>query len=370
MGLKGQRLTPEDQLFILTQATLYLSATRGLGAPEMRICYERAEFLCDSVNRPLLQYMAVIGHWRFSLATDKLPAAMKIAKRVYLLAQEHNDPALMMGAYRALAGTLYFLGDFQSARQHAMRCLGIWRSRNVQSVMEDLDAPAVVCLCYRALCEWYLGEISFSQSTMAEAISLAKELNDMHALVRALWFAGHLAHFERNPVEVGRLASDLIELSTYQDFAFWLPGGKVLRGWARAAIDSAAEGISWIEEGIEDTRASGVMLMVQYWLALKAEALYLAERTSEALEAIKEAEALVESSVERWWYAELHRLRGVFLAATDAEETQIEASFCAAINIANQQKSVSLEKRAQATYAEYQRQKASGSGGRGIRLPL
>jgi hypothetical protein len=36
-----------------------------------------------------------------------------------------------------------------------------------------------------------------------------------------------------------------------------------------------------------------------------------------------------------------------------AKEVQIEASFCAAIRIAKEQKSVSLEKRDQATYAEY-----------------
>jgi hypothetical protein len=65
-----------------------------------------------------------------------------------------------------------------------------------------------------------------------------------------------------------------------------------------------------------------------------------------------------------------HRLRGVFLAAMDAEEAQIEASFCEAVRIAKEQKSVSLEKRAEANYAEYRRQKASGSGGRGFRLAL
>jgi len=78
---------------------------------------------------------------------------------------------------------------------------------------------------------------------------------------------------------------------------------------------------------------------------------------------------VAERLEERYWRAELHRLRGVFLAAIGADETQIEASFCAAIRIAKEQKSLSLEKRAEATYAEY-RQKASGSGGRGFRLPL
>ncbi len=44
----------------------------------------------------------------------------------------------------------------------------------------------------------------------------------MHALAMALWHAGLLGHFERNPAEVERLASDLFELSTRQNFAIWL----------------------------------------------------------------------------------------------------------------------------------------------------
>jgi tetratricopeptide (TPR) repeat protein len=357
MGTEGQSLTAEDQLFILTQAGLYLSVTRGLGAPEARICYERAESLCHSLNRPLLLYLALIGQWRYSLITDKLTATMQIAQRVYSLAQKQNDSALLIGAYRALACTLCFLGDFDSARQYAMRGVQIWRSGGVQSPVEEIASPAVLFMCYGALSEWHLGEIASGRATMAEAISLAKELNDMHALAVALTFGAVLAHFERNPAEVERLASELIELSMRQNFVRWLPGGEVLRGWARCASGDTAEGISLIEDGIEDTRATGSTLMVPLFLALKAEALHLAHRTSEALEAIREAEALAERFEGRWWSAELHRLRGVFLAAMGAGETEIEASFCEAIRTAKQQKSVSLATRAEATYAEYRRQK-------------
>jgi hypothetical protein len=60
----------------------------------------------------------------------------------------------------------------------------------------------------------------------------------------------------------------------------------------------------------------------------------------------------------------------VFLTSIGADHAQIEASFCEAIRIAKEHKSVSLEKRAEATHPEYRCQKASGSGGRGFRLPL
>ena len=192
----------------------------------------------------------------------------------------------------------------------------------------------------------------------------------MHALTHSLWNAGFLAHFERDPIQAERCASELIELSTRQNFASWLAGAKVIRGWARSVSGDTAEGIAWIEHGIENMRAAGWVLCLPYALSIKAEALHLADRASEALEILREAEALAETRSERWWWAELHRLRGVFLATIGAEETQIEASFCEAIRTAKEQKSVSLEKRAEATYAEYHRQKASGSGGRGIRLPL
>jgi serine/threonine protein kinase/tetratricopeptide (TPR) repeat protein len=370
MGVEGQRLTAEDQLYILMQAGLLLTATRGLGAPEARICYERAEPLCHSLNRPLLLYVALIGRWRYSFMTDKLSVTMQIAERVYSLAQQHNDSALVIGACRALAFTLYYLGDFETALQYASRGAQIWHSGVMRFPAEELNAPVVSCLTFEALSEWHIGEIAACRTAMAKAISLAKELNDMHGLAVALIFAGILVHLEHNPVEVERLASDVIELATRQHFALWLAGGAVLRGWARSALGDTAQGISWIEKGIEDLRGTGSILNLPYCLGLKAEALHLANRTSEALETIEEAEALVERSEERWCSAELFRLRGVFLTTLGAAEEQIEASFGEAVRIAQEQKSPSLEKRASATYAEYRRQKASGPGGRGFRLPL
>jgi len=314
--------------------------------------------------------VALVGQWRYTLFNDKLSAAMQIAERVYSLARQQDDPRLMIWAYNSLAVTLFWLGDFEASGQNAMHGVRIWRSGNVQSRPEDVDTPIVGCLCHKAFCDWHLGEIASSQLTIAEAISLAKELNDTNALALALSGAADLAMYERNLAEVDRLTSDLIELSTRQNFAHWLHLADIYRGWARSASGDTAKGIPWIERGITDLRATGEVLGVGGLLAYKAEALYLADRTSEALEAISEAEALAERFKHRGVFSRLRRLRGVFLAAMGAEETQIEASFCAAINTAKQQKAVSLEKRAEATYAEYRRQKVGDSGGRGLRLPL
>ena len=107
-----------------------------------------------------------------------------------------------------------------------------------------------------------------------------------------------------------RRASDMIELSTRYGFALWLALGFVMRGWARSASGDTTAGISWIEDGIKDVQATSTMLFRLFHLALKAEALHLANRSAKALKAIGEAQALAEQSEERWWSAELHRLRG------------------------------------------------------------
>jgi hypothetical protein len=357
-GVEGQHLMAEDQLFILTQAGLYLTATRGYAAPEVRSCSERAESLCHSLNRPLLLYAALLSQWRYSLATDKLTLTMGIAKRVHSLADGLHNAALMVGAHRALATTLWMKGDFESGLQHARRGIQIWREGGAASLVEEVHAPAILCLSFGAICERMLGEIPSSQAMMKEALSLAKTLNDTHASAMALYVAAGLRHFENDPAGVERYASDLIELSTRQNFASWVAAGEILHGWVRSVSGHAAAGVLRIEEGINDWRATGITFSVPFWLALKAEALHLADRTSEALEAIKSAETLVERFEERWWSAELHRLRAVFLATLGADETQIEASFRAAIRIANEQKARSLAKRAEVTYAEYHRLKA------------
>ena len=123
------------------------------------------------------------------------------------------------------------------------------------SQVEEVDAPVVSCLFHKALSEWHLQEIASCHDAMAEAISLAKELNDMAALANAIFNSGVLAHFERDVSQAERSTSDVIELSTRHNLPFWLTIGSILRGWVRSVSGETVEGISCIEQGIEDYRA-------------------------------------------------------------------------------------------------------------------
>jgi tetratricopeptide (TPR) repeat protein len=289
-----------------------------MGAPEAGICYECAEAFCHSLNQPRLLFIALMGQYRYCLHTDKMSAAMQVAQRLYSLAQEQNDARLMLGAYAHFATAFYFLGEVETARQYARHGVQLWRSGGVQSYAEDYLTPVVSCLICWAMSEWHFGEIASCHALMDEAISIARELKDMNSLAMALSFAAALAYYARDPAEADRFASELMELSTRHNFMYWLAHAESYHGSARSVLGNPVEGISWIEQGIRDVRATGTVLGLPTHLARKAEALHLAGRTSEALEAINETEALAERFENRYWSAELHRLRAVFLATIGA----------------------------------------------------
>jgi hypothetical protein len=150
---------------------------------------------------------------------------------------------------------------------------------------------------------------------------------------------------------VERLASDVIELATASTSRPRWPVGRfcaVGRGVLQVKPRKAFSELK--RSGKPEGHRSD--LSVPYCLGLKAEALLRLGRTSDAFEVIMEAEALVERSEERWSAAELQRLRALCLAAAGADGAQIEAAFRQAITTAKQQESISLAKRAEASFSE------------------
>ena len=170
--VEAEHLTPEDQLFILMQTGLYLTATRGHATREVRICYERAEPLCHSLNHPVDLFAALIGQWRHSLLTDKLATTMQLAKRAYSAAREQDEVSLLTNAFRILAVTHYFSGNFKVARRYAQRGVQLGREGRIRSRFEEVNSPVVVCLSFDALCGWHFGETAlFSKHDGASRFS-------------------------------------------------------------------------------------------------------------------------------------------------------------------------------------------------------
>ena len=86
-------------------------------------------------------------------------------------------------------------------------------------------------------------------------------------------FSAALSNLKYDVAQTERVASEVIELSARYNFAQWLPSGNTL-AVGRSASGEASDGISWIEDGIRNHRATGGGAGHAFYLALKAEAFY------------------------------------------------------------------------------------------------
>ena len=137
-------------------------------------------------------------------------------------------------------------------------------------------------------------------------------------------------------------AQAAITLATELEFQSWLPWARVLEGWARAHQGQPAEGIAQLCDGIASWNATGSVILQPYFLALLAEAYVSNGRPADALATLDEALAVTERTDERYFEAELYRLKGELQNDASAGEALFQRS----IAIARRQAAKSFELRA------------------------
>jgi predicted ATPase len=176
---------------------------------------------------------------------------------------------------------------------------------------------------------------------------MAQEPAHPLSLAHALDYAATLHQFRREEQAAQACAEAAIALSAEQGFAVYLAHGTVLRGWALAEQGQAVEGIAQISSGLEAWRTTGAEVQRPYWLALLSEADGHAGQADRGLTWLDEALTVVHKTEERWWEAELHRLKGELLLALAADNhPQAEICFHQALEVARRQQAKSLELRA------------------------
>ena len=98
-----------------------------------------------------------------------------------------------------------------------------------------------------------------------------------------------------------------------------------------------------VRQGIAAFRASGAALYVLYFCTLLADVCDHLGHTEDGLQVLAEAHTLVEQHEERWWEAEVCRLRGVLLLRqTMPQPEEAETCFHQALAVARHQEAKSL----------------------------
>jgi tetratricopeptide (TPR) repeat protein len=198
---------------------------------------------------------------------------------------------------------------------------------------------------------WLLGYPEQAVQRSNDALALAQARENLFNLVNTLQLCIRLHRWrgERQIVEE-RLESSLA-LSTAYGFAMQAAMGKIAWGFVLTEHGDSA-GLALMHEGLTAYRATGSAVRQPWYLAELAEAHGKVGQAEEGLTVLTEALALVNDTNERWWEAELHRLKGELLIQQSSHNAaEAESCFQKAISIAQNQSAKSWELRAATSLA-------------------
>jgi predicted ATPase/DNA-binding winged helix-turn-helix (wHTH) protein len=343
--------TPERaQRELVLQTTLgpALMATKGYAAPEVEYAYARARELCQQVGETPQMFQAVWGLWYFYLVRAEFQIARELGDQLLNLAQRVQAPVLLLLAHRMLGQTLAFLGEFPTAHAHLEQEMTLYdlEQHRAFAALYGQD-QGVICRAWAALTLWGLGYPDQALQRSREALTLAQELVHPFSLAYAMCFAGMLCQLCRDVQAAQKRAAAAIALCTEQGFALYLARGTILRGWTMAEQGQGAAGLTQMRQGLVAYQATGAAVFRPYYLAFLAEACGKLGQAGEGLTLLDEALAAVHKTGERFYEAELYRLKGELLLVYSAENhRKAEACFQQALTVARRQQAKSSELRA------------------------
>ncbi|NOT54948.1 MAG: hypothetical protein HOP18_10110, partial [Deltaproteobacteria bacterium] len=218
---------------------------------------------------------------------------------------------------------------------------------------------------------------------------LAHGLAHPFSLAYALCLATVAHQYRREWNQTQEQAEAGIVLATEQRFPFWVAQCTIYRGRAVAEHGHATDGIEQIRWGIAAMRDTGAEVFQSYFLGLLAEAYLKDGQVEEGLATVAEALAFVDRTEERFYEAELWRIKGELRLAQEIKsqkskgksqksenpepraqslepQSEAEACFLKAIEVAQKQQAKSLELRAVMSLAQLWQQQGKQQEARQI----
>jgi predicted ATPase len=184
----------------------------------------------------------------------------------------------------------------------------------------------VACLSFLAWTFVALGYQDHAVACIRQAVSRAHALAHPFSLVFATHHAGIIHHLRREPQAAYASAETSLHMARTHGFPLFVGANLVLQGWALAMHGRATEALAQMEQGLAMSQATGHKVFYPWNLALMAEAYGQAGQFAAALTVVVEALTIIDTTEERMWEAELHRLKGETCLAQAAENHAVAAA--------------------------------------------
>jgi predicted ATPase len=244
--------------------------------------------------------------------------------------------------------TCWYFGDFAGAHQHFQETIELYdQGRHAGFADRFGQDPRASAEILDALTLWVLGRIDEALRLGDRALADAEAIAHAPTMVQALVYAARLGLLRYSPEAVATYSQALADIvSRYDLRGFWAGSAAFFQGWAKWSDGAEQSRLAEMRQGIETIREQGSVWGLANLEAALAEAQASAGETDAGLRRLDDALAELKVTENRWYEAEMYRIRaGILLKRNPADTAATEQSLQAAIAIAQSQKARSFELR-------------------------
>ena len=334
-----------------------LVASKGPAAPEAGEAYLRARTLCERLDDARSLVPVLMGQFAHRLLRGELAAARRIAYDLLVSGKINNDAIARLAGHQAMGSCLHESGEFIAAIEHHERVLSL-HDPEINWAIASVAAydPQTIALSLLALDHFAIGNLDQASTCNEEAVSFSRRLDNHTSLCMALYMSASTNLLRPSEQAAFTALEELTSIATEQRFFYFQTVANVPRALLSSKTGSVVEGIARARESISALAARGTIHWQAYHLGLLARACQRAGQSEEALYTLDRALETADRTGERWFEAELHRLRGEWLIVhRNGEQAEAEACFERALAVARRQSAKMWELRAAMSFARLRR---------------
>jgi class 3 adenylate cyclase/predicted ATPase len=334
------------ELAVRIQLSGPLIATGGYVTPELSENYARAWELCTELGEDKHAFPVMYGQWVIPYVRGDMAAALRNAETFLRRAEQQEDVGLLMMGNRIFGSSLVWRGDTVQGCEHLQRALSLYRPEHDQLAYVFSQHPRTAALAHQCLGLQHLGHLDQAMAAGWEAITQAKRIEHFNSIAYALCFVSLLIMLRLDVTTLKRTAEELLKLAEQNNATYWALWARPMLGWIKAQEGDIDAGIQQMHQSTAVLQEQGANLWVPQNLLLEAEIMGRAGQYQNAHRLLDEAQALIEPLDQRFYEAELHRVRGMVMLSEGGDDDAVAGHFDRAIDVARRQQSRFLELRA------------------------
>jgi predicted ATPase/DNA-binding SARP family transcriptional activator len=356
------------EMQLRTAHLVALMETRG-APPDTIAAWTTVLHIAKGLADTEYQLAALWGLWLVHITRGEARTALVLVDRFRGLV---TNPADRLRGERMMGASLHYLGDQANARQILEGILSRYVAPLPQSraVPFQYGRPSARLILSRIL--WLQGFPDQGLRLAERNVEDARAIDLAVGVCYALETASLVSIWSSDLVATERYVTALLDYSARHALAAWHRPARCYDGVRLIKRGAVGEGLELLRTALDEVRATSFVPYYPFMLGTLAQALAGAGHVGQALATIDEALAKCERDEERWWIAELLRIKAelILLAkGADAGPTA-EAHLQESLAWTRRQGALSLELRCATDLARLWQQQGRAAPARDLLAPI